>query len=51
MPFGMRVFRVRTIEDVVSKLDLALPSSGSSLAQLGVEAPDRFPLVLDLPSS
>ena len=30
------MFKARTIEDVVSKLDLALPSSGSSIARSSV---------------
>ena len=39
---GMGMFRDRTIEDVVSKLDLALPSSGSTVARSSVsQARDR----------
>ena len=39
---GMGLFRDRPIEDVVSKLDLALPSTGSSIARSSVsQARDR----------
>lgn len=40
---GMGMFRDRPIEDVVSKLDLALPGAGSSIARSSVsQARDRF---------
>jgi hypothetical protein len=42
MVLGMGMFRDRPIEDVVSKLDLALPSAGASIARRSVsQARDR----------